>query len=56
MFGYGGIKRSRADFNSSDDVRCRCYVAGADAQTTYAARLQVGEEAFRKGIEQRFFG
>jgi NAD(P)-dependent dehydrogenase (short-subunit alcohol dehydrogenase family) len=32
------------------------YVAGADAQATYAARLQVGEEAFRKGIEQRFFG
>ena len=32
------------------------YVAGADAQATYAARLQVGEEAFRKTIEQRFFG
>ena len=32
------------------------YVAGADAQATYAARLQVGEETFRKGIEQRFFG
>jgi len=32
------------------------YVAGADAQATYAARLQVGEEAFRKAIEQRFFG
>jgi len=32
------------------------YIAGADAQATYAARLQVGEEAFRRGIEQRFFG
>jgi NAD(P)-dependent dehydrogenase (short-subunit alcohol dehydrogenase family) len=32
------------------------YVAGADAQATYAARLQAGEEAFRKGVQQRFFG
>ena len=32
------------------------YVAGADAVATYAARLQVGEEAFRKGIRQQFFG
>ena len=32
------------------------YVAGADAAATYAARLQVGEEAFRKGIRQQFFG
>ncbi|MBU6342683.1 MAG: SDR family oxidoreductase [Bacteroidetes bacterium] len=32
------------------------YVAGMDAQNTYALRLQVGDEAFRKGIEQRFLG
>ena len=32
------------------------YVAGADAQAMYAQRLQVGDEAFRKGIEQMFFG
>lgn len=32
------------------------YVAGSDAKTAYAARLQAGEEAFRKGIEQQFFG
>jgi hypothetical protein len=31
-------------------------VAGADAKATYAARLQLGEEAFRKAIKQRFFG
>ena len=32
------------------------YVAGADAKTTYAARLQAGDEAFRKGMDQQFFG
>src|SRR5882757_3705082 len=32
------------------------YVAGADAQELYAQRLQVGDEAFRKGFEQKFFG
>jgi len=32
------------------------YVAGADAVATYAARLQLGEEAFRKAIGQQFFG
>jgi len=32
------------------------YVAGADAKATYAARLQVGDEAFRKAIKQQFFG
>jgi NAD(P)-dependent dehydrogenase (short-subunit alcohol dehydrogenase family) len=32
------------------------YVAGADAQATYARRLQVGAEAFRKGINEMFFG
>lgn len=31
------------------------YVAGEDAQATYALRLQVGDEAFRQGIDQRFF-
>jgi len=32
------------------------YVAGADAKATYAARLQLGDEAFRKAIGQQFFG
>jgi NAD(P)-dependent dehydrogenase (short-subunit alcohol dehydrogenase family) len=32
------------------------YVAGADAKATYAARLQMGAEAFHKAIRQRFFG
>ena len=32
------------------------YVAGEDAKATYAMRLQVGDEAFRTAMEQRFFG
>ncbi len=32
------------------------YVAGADGKATYAARLQMGDEAFRKAIKQQFFG
>jgi len=32
------------------------YVAGPDAQATYAARLQLGDEAFRKAIKRQFFG
>jgi len=32
------------------------YVAGPDAKATYAARLQLGDEAFRKMIRQQFFG
>ena len=32
------------------------YVAGADAQALYAQRLQVGDEVFRKAIDERFFG
>jgi NAD(P)-dependent dehydrogenase (short-subunit alcohol dehydrogenase family) len=32
------------------------YVAGADAKSTYAMRLQVGDEAFRKAMTQQFFG
>lgn len=31
------------------------YVAGADAQATYAKRLEVGDEAFRKEINNKFF-
>jgi NAD(P)-dependent dehydrogenase (short-subunit alcohol dehydrogenase family) len=30
------------------------YVAGEDGKATYGARLQVGEEAFRAGIERQF--
>ena len=32
------------------------YVAGEDAQATYAMRLKVGDEDFRKGMAQQFFG
>ncbi len=32
------------------------YVAGADAKATYAMRLQLGDEAFRRAIRQQFFG
>lgn len=32
------------------------YVAGEDAKATYAMRLQVGDEAFRKGLQKQFFG
>ena len=32
------------------------YVAGGDAKATYAMRLKVGDEAFRKGMAQQFFG
>jgi hypothetical protein len=32
------------------------YVAGPDGKATYAARLQMGEEAFRKAIKRQFFG
>ena len=32
------------------------YIAGDDAKATYAMRLQVGAEAFRKAMEQQFFG
>ncbi|HEX7836004.1 MAG TPA: hypothetical protein VF469_01010 [Kofleriaceae bacterium] len=32
------------------------YVAGEDARALYAQRKAVGDEAFRKAIEQLFFG
>lgn len=32
------------------------YVAGNDAKANYALRLQIGDEAFRKGINKMFFG
>ena len=32
------------------------YVAGADGKATYSMRLQMGDEAFRKAINQQFFG
>jgi NAD(P)-dependent dehydrogenase (short-subunit alcohol dehydrogenase family) len=31
------------------------YLAGVDAKATYATRLQLGDEAFRKAIRQQFF-
>lgn len=32
------------------------YLAGADAKATIAMRMQMGDEAFRKAINQQFFG
>ena len=32
------------------------YIAGADAKAIYAMRSQVGDEAFRKAIKQKFLG
>ena len=32
------------------------YVAGEDAKAIYAMRLQMGDEAFRKMMNQQFFG
>jgi NAD(P)-dependent dehydrogenase (short-subunit alcohol dehydrogenase family) len=32
------------------------YVAGQDAEAAFAQRRQVGDEAFRRAIDQRFFG
>jgi NAD(P)-dependent dehydrogenase (short-subunit alcohol dehydrogenase family) len=32
------------------------YVAGEDAKAAYAMRLELGDEAFRKGMAQQFFG
>ena len=32
------------------------YVAGADAKSMYAMRVQLGDEAFRKAMAQQFFG
>ena len=32
------------------------YVAGAYGKATYVMRLQMGDEAFRKAINQQFFG
>ncbi len=39
--------------DGTDQLR---YVAGEDAKATYAMRLQIGDEAFRKAMNARFFG
>ena len=39
--------------DGTDQLR---YVAGADAKATYATRLQLGDEAFRKAMRRQFFG
>jgi NAD(P)-dependent dehydrogenase (short-subunit alcohol dehydrogenase family) len=39
--------------DGNDQLR---YVAGEDAKATYAMRLQIGDEAFRKAMNQQFFG
>ena len=42
-----------ATTDGKDQLR---YVAGEDAKATYALRLQIGDEAFRKAMNQQFFG
>ena len=39
--------------DEKDQIR---YVAGEGAKATYAMRLQIGDEAFCKAMNQRFFG
>ena len=41
------------DQGRADQLR---YIAGEDAKATYAMRLQIGDEAFRKAMNQQFFG
>jgi NAD(P)-dependent dehydrogenase (short-subunit alcohol dehydrogenase family) len=44
-------------FEAATDASPRLrYLAGSDAQATYAQRLAVGDEAFRAAIMQRFLG
>ena len=43
----------QAATDGKDQLR---YVAGEDAKATYAMRLKLGDEAFRKGMAQQFFG
>jgi NAD(P)-dependent dehydrogenase (short-subunit alcohol dehydrogenase family) len=68
--GHGCRHRSQADGDVLDPwadcrgrVRSRDRRKGSaplcrrsDAKATYAMRLQMGDEAFRKAISQRFFG
>lgn len=41
---------------ATDDKDQLRYIAGEDAKATYAMRLQIGVEAFRKAIDRQFFG
>lgn len=41
---------------ATDDRDQLTYVAGADAKETYAQRLSIGIDSFRKAIAQRFLG
>jgi NAD(P)-dependent dehydrogenase (short-subunit alcohol dehydrogenase family) len=43
----------QAATDGKDQLR---YVAGDDAKAAYAARLQLGDEGFRKAIQRQFFG
>jgi hypothetical protein len=42
---------NEAATDGKDQLR---YIAGADAKATYAMRLQLGDEVFRKAIAQQF--
>jgi hypothetical protein len=49
--------RQRTVYEAATDGKDQLrYVAGADAKATHATRLQMGDEAFRKAMAQRFFG
>lgn len=61
MPGRGNLLFAGANRRSSVRSRDRRkdqlrYVAGEDAKATYAMRLQLGDEAFRKAMSAQFFG
>jgi hypothetical protein len=41
---------------ATDDTDQLRYLAGDDAKAIHAARLQLGDEQFRRSIAQQFFG
>ncbi len=51
------IKSAEVVYEAATDGKDQLrYVAGEDAKATYSMRLNVGDEAFRKGMDQQFFG
>jgi hypothetical protein len=53
LFGATGMVVYEAATDGTDQLR---YVAGEDAKATYALRLQIGDEAFRRTMNKQFFG
>jgi NAD(P)-dependent dehydrogenase (short-subunit alcohol dehydrogenase family) len=58
MDGYSSAGQiAEVVYEAATDGKDRLrYVAGPDAKSTYAMRLKMGDEAFRKAINQQFFG